>query len=138
MHSPMAFFKFVAKAALNYVGFGIAGDLALEVLPSVARDVWEWWGKDKAPIDRRAEVQAVAQLDDAQARRLAEQAVAEEADPQSSPQQREQVAAWLAQVPAAVRATQRRPADPSGRTVAPAFTLDKPADLLPLLPARKP
>jgi formylglycine-generating enzyme required for sulfatase activity len=137
MRAPLAFLKFVAKAALNYVGFGVAGDLAVEVLPDVARDVWEWWGKGTPAVQLRDEVQAVGQLSEPEALRLAAQAVTEEAK-QQPPQQRDQVAVWLAQVPAAVRATQRRPADPSGRTVSAAFPLEKPADLLPLLPARLP
>jgi hypothetical protein len=49
--TPFALLKFVAKAALNVAGFGVAGDLAVEVLPDVARDVWEWWGKGKKPVE---------------------------------------------------------------------------------------
>src|SRR5262249_9632751 len=44
--------------------------------------------------------------------------------------EREAVAAYLAQVPAAIRAALRRPADPSGRTAPPSLTVREPADLL--------
>jgi hypothetical protein len=59
MRTPLLLFKFVAKAALNHVGFGIAGDLAVEVLPSIARDVWGWWGKGKPAAELRDDVHAV-------------------------------------------------------------------------------
>lgn len=137
MRTPLAFFKFVAKAALNSVGFGVAGDLAIEVLPEVARDVWDWWGKGQPAAELRAEVQAIAQLDEAQTRQLVAQAIAQEAK-QQTPQQREQIAVWLAQVPGAVRTTQRRPSDPTGKTVSAGLVLNQPADLLPLLPKRLP
>jgi formylglycine-generating enzyme required for sulfatase activity/serine/threonine protein kinase len=137
MQSPLAFLRFVAKAALNVVGFGVAGDFAVEVLPDVARDLWRWWGQDRPPEELRAEVEAVARLEGEEARRHAEQAAAEVAAgrPESV---RRALTAYLAQVPAAVRRSQRRPADPGGRTVAADLPLGRPADLLPLLPARLP
>jgi formylglycine-generating enzyme required for sulfatase activity len=141
MSSPLQLFRFAAKAALNYVGFGVAGDFAVEVLPSIARDVWQWWGSGRPAAELRGEVQAIAALPDDQARQLAAEAVtAEAAAPgcAATAAQQEQVRAYLSQVPAVVRATQRRLADPSGRTVAPSFPLERAADLLPLLPARLP
>src|SRR5262245_49817821 len=116
MNTPLAFFKFVVKAALNAVGGGVAGDFAVEVLPGVARDVWIWWGKGRPEEQLRAEVQAVAQMSDEQARTSAEHAVAEEAPNQPSALRLELVT-FLAQVPSAIRRSQRRPADPLGYTV---------------------
>src|SRR5438105_2223296 len=46
METPKALLKFIAKAALNAVGGGILGDLAVEVLPDLAQDVWAWWAKN--------------------------------------------------------------------------------------------
>jgi hypothetical protein len=137
MSVPLAFLKFVAKAALNAVGFGLGGEFVVEVLPEVAKDVWEWWGKGRPDGQLRDELEEVAQLPPAEGRRQAEQAVAEEAAGQPATV-RAALTAYLSQVPVAVRQSQRRPADPSGRTVSAAQSLGKPADLLPLLPARLP
>ncbi|HTU22058.1 MAG TPA: bifunctional serine/threonine-protein kinase/formylglycine-generating enzyme family protein [Gemmataceae bacterium] len=136
-NTPFALMKFVAKAALNVAGFGVAGDLAVEVLPDVARDVWEWWGKNKNPGELQAEVKEVAQLSPADARQQAEQIVAAEAAGQPKDVQKA-LTAYLAQVPAAIRQSQRCPADPSGRTLLLGLSLAKSDDVLSLLPARMP
>jgi formylglycine-generating enzyme required for sulfatase activity len=135
MQTPLAFFKFITKAVLNAVGFGLAGDFAVEVVPDVARDVWRRWAGGKPPEQLQAEVQAVAALSDAEARRQAEQAVTEEAADQPEAIQLKLIT-YLAGVPATIRRSQRRPADPDGRTVR--SCLRQPADLLPLLPVRLP
>jgi hypothetical protein len=137
MRAPAAFLRFVAKAALNAVGFGIAGDFAVEFLPELARDVWDWWGKGQPPQQLRQELQAVAGVSDEEARRLAAEAVAQEATGQPEPV-KTAVAAYLTRVPAAIRASQRRPADPTGRTVSPSLVLSRPEHLAPLLPQTPP
>src|SRR5947209_59201 len=48
------------------------------------------------------------------------------------------LACYLAHVPAAIRQSLRRPADPKGLSVPVTFSLKKPEDLLQLLPARPP
>jgi len=88
MRTPLAFLKFVAKAALNAIGGGIAGDFAVEVLPDMARDLWDRWGKDTPAEQLRQEVQAVAQLPDEEAARQASQAVAEVAADRPEPVRR--------------------------------------------------
>src|SRR5207244_1080971 len=45
---------------------------------------------------------------------------------------------YLAQIPGAVRASLKRSADPSGKTVPPDFAVNTPADLARLLPHRAP
>jgi formylglycine-generating enzyme required for sulfatase activity len=135
-NTPFALMKFIAKAALNVAGFGVAGELAVEVLPDVARDVWDWWGKDRKPAELQAEARQVAQLTPEEARRQAEQVVAEEAGAQPEAVRRA-LTAYLAQVPAAIRQSQRCPADPSGRTLL-GLSLIKSDDVLPWLPARMP
>jgi eukaryotic-like serine/threonine-protein kinase len=137
MRTPLAVLKFVARAALSAVGAGVVGDFALEVLPDVARDVWQWWGRGHREEELRAEVQAIAALPDDEIHRLAELAAAEEAA--AKPQEiRALLTAYLAAVPAAIRRSQRRPADPSGRTVSSALRLTGPEHVLPLLPSRLP
>ena len=71
MNGSIAFLRFVTKAALNYVGFGVAGDFVAEALPEMARDVYAWWAKGRSREQLQAEVQALALVDDEEARRLA-------------------------------------------------------------------
>jgi serine/threonine protein kinase len=137
IRSPRAFLKFVAKAALNAVGGGVLGDFLVEVLPEVARDVWQRWGKDRPEEELRRELQRVAELPPAEAQLLARQVSEEEAACLPEPT-RLALTSYLTQVPNAVRQSQRRPADPSGSSISSDFRITEPADLLPLLPARLP
>ena len=50
----------------------------------------------------------------------------------------DQLATYLTQVPAAMRRSLRRDADPSGKTVPATLAIRRPDDLLPLLPSRLP
>lgn len=137
MRSPEAFLRFFVRAALNQVGFGVAGELVVEVLPALPRDLWAWWGKDQPEAELRAEVQQLAQLPDNVMQKQAPRLVAEEGA--SKPEVvRQQVTILTGLVPQAIRASQRRLADPSGRTVAPGLRLREPDDLLVLLPSRLP
>jgi formylglycine-generating enzyme required for sulfatase activity len=137
MRSPLAFMRFVARAALNVAGFGVAGDLAVDVLPEVARDVYKWWAKDAPQEELRQEVQAVAQLPPMEVHQLALEAVA--AEGADKPEAlRQSVAGYLEMVPLAVRQSLRRPEDPSGKTVAANFSLKSANSVLALLPARVP
>jgi formylglycine-generating enzyme required for sulfatase activity/serine/threonine protein kinase len=137
MEGPAAFLRFVTKAALNYVGFGVAGDFVAEALPEMAKDVYRWWAKGRSPAQLRAEVQALAGLSDEEARRHATQAVAEEAEFRPESLQLSLIT-YLAQVPVAVRQTQRRLSDPTGRTVIASLSFTKPADVMAILPSRLP
>jgi len=55
-----------------------------------------------------------------------------------SPQLQQVIAQYLTQIPAAVRRSLRRPADPTGITVPAGLVLEQARDLLPLLPVRLP
>ena len=61
MSIPLVLLRFVGKAALNYVGFGIAGDFTIDVLPGIAKEVWKCWSPGIDESRRRAELQALAQ-----------------------------------------------------------------------------
>jgi formylglycine-generating enzyme required for sulfatase activity/serine/threonine protein kinase len=137
VQGTFAFLRFVTKAALNYVGFGVAGDFVAEALPEMARDVYKWWARGRPQAELRAEIEALAQVSDEEAKRQAEDAVAAEAAFQPESLQLSLVS-YLAQVPAAVRQTQRRPADPTGRTVIASLAITRPADILAMLPPRLP
>ncbi|MBI1914837.1 MAG: Hsp70 family protein [Planctomycetes bacterium] len=133
MASPFRLLKFLAKVAVrqvgNLVGFGIGGDVLV--------DVWDAWGKGADEQQKRAELQAMAQASPAEVRAEVERVVRAEA-PDLPPEQHQQVAAYLQQVPSMLRRSLRRPADPSGRTVPASLVLLRPEDLLTLLPARPP
>jgi serine/threonine protein kinase len=129
--------KFIAKAPINAATFGLAGDFAIDVLPDVARDLWAWWAKDQSEPERRADLEALAQVPADQMRREAEAAVAEVAVGKP-PEIQQALIDYLTQLPGSVRQSLRRPADPSGTTLPPDFVLEGPDNLVPFLPARLP
>jgi tetratricopeptide (TPR) repeat protein len=137
METPFALLKFIAKAALNVVGAGMAGELIVEGVPAIARDIWAWWGPERDEAARKAEVEALAQAAPSTLRKQAEQIVLEVA-PERSPAERSRVAIYLSLLPGAVRHSLRRAEDPSGRTLPSGLALRKPEDLLPFLPTRVP
>jgi serine/threonine protein kinase len=136
MRTPWALLRFVAKAALNYVGFGVAGDFAVEVLPDIAMDVWKWWAGGKKPEELKDEVEALTKAP-AEAVKAEAEAVAAELAP-GQPEKQQALVAYLTQIPGTVRRSLRRPADPEGQTVPPGLLLEGPEDLLPFLPTRMP
>src|SRR5262245_2535967 len=75
-------------------------------------------------------------MDDAEARRLAEEIAKQ--FPNLKPEEQKRLADYLRQVPAAARASLRRPADPAGRTLPPKLGLGGGATVLPFLPHRLP
>jgi formylglycine-generating enzyme required for sulfatase activity len=137
MRSPLAVFKFVARAALNAVGFGMAGDIAVDVVPDMAKDVYHWWVKDKPKEELQEEVQAAAELPPEEAAKIAKEAVAAEAA-DKPPEVQQLLTKYLELIPLSIRQSLRRPEDPSGKTVSANFSLKTPSDVIPLLPARVP
>ena len=134
MRTPLVLLKAIGRAALNYVGAGVLGDILIDALPEIANDTWDEWSKEKDAKERRAELEAVAQ---ATGEQLAEaiKEVVHEVAAGSSPDVRDALSAYLRQVPAEIRRTLRRPADPTGTTVPVGLVLRKGDDLLPFLPA---
>ncbi len=137
MEAPLGLLKFIAKASLNAVGGGVAGDFVVDVLPGIARDVWGWWSKDKNEAQRRAEVQALAAVPSAEMNKAVKQAVAEVAAGEP-PEVQARLLTFVNMVPAAIHLSLRRPRDPKGVTVPPNLPLQKAEDLLPFLPQRLP
>ena len=121
--------KAVVRNIVNLVTVGVGGDLLVAA--------WEAWRDASKEKDRPSEVEAVAQLSASELRDEVANVVREEAAG-LPPEQQAQVAAYLGQVPAAIRRSLRRPSDPSGRTTAAGTAFRKPEDLLPLLPASLP
>jgi serine/threonine protein kinase len=137
METPFMFLRFIGKSALAAVGAGALSELLLEVVPNVAKDVWEGWAKRRDEKRIRAEIQKMASASSAEVREAVGAVVKELAGDRPAAQQ-QALAGFLAQVPAQIRRTQRRPTDPSGATVPPGFRLRSAIDLLPLLPTRLP
>jgi eukaryotic-like serine/threonine-protein kinase len=141
MRSPLAFLRFVAKAVLNAIGFGVGGDFAVEVLPEIAKDVWERWGKDRTEAQRRADVQALVQTPAADVQQQVKEAVREvvqEAAWAVSADRQLQLETYLNEIPSVARQSLIRRDDPHGRTVPSHMSLRQPEDMLAFLPQRLP
>src|SRR5262245_15432317 len=137
MRFPFALVKVIGKGVLNALGGGVLGDLIVEVLPDVAREVHGWWSKDSTPEQQREQVQALAQTPLEEVRRLVREAVAEIAA-DKPPEVRQSLETYLSLIPGAVRQSLRRPADPAGVSLPPQLELKDPDDVLALLPSRLP
>ncbi len=113
-----------------------------EVVYDIARDAWEDYRKGQPGAaskgdDLRTEVQALASAPPDQVAQEAQAAAQAEA-PGLTPEAQQAVAAYLTQVPAAIRRSLRRPSDPTGTTVPLSLPLSQPEELARLLPPRPP
>jgi hypothetical protein len=137
MQTPPVLLKFIGKAALNAVGAGLLGDFLVDALPAMAQDAWDYWQRDRSEEDRRAELETMAreapgELD------LDVAAIVAEIAADRPEEVRRAVGMYLTQVPAMIRQTLRRPADPTGTTAPSGWVPRKADELLPLLPTRMP
>jgi serine/threonine protein kinase len=116
------------KALAGLVPLGeVLYDVAAEALADMRLKQVE----DRLPAALQELVQAPAE----QVRAEAQAVVAEVAGTQPEAV-RKQLSIYLEMIPAAVRRSLRRPADPGGASVPPGLVLKQPIDLLPFLPAR--
>jgi hypothetical protein len=119
------------KALVGLVPFGESFyDIAADANERVKRE-------EQREDERRAALQGLVQAPALEVQQQAE-AVAREVAVGQPDVVQQQLATYLMQVPAVVRASLRRPEDPTGRTVPGTCGLSRPEDLLPLLPARPP
>jgi eukaryotic-like serine/threonine-protein kinase len=130
MRMPVNLMMAIGKAALHLAGFGLIGDVA-----EIAKAAWEDW--KQSPEERLDELEAVIRADDAEVERAAEQVTHELAAGEPEPV-RAKLATFLKQVPSRIRQSQRRPADPTGRTIRPGFVVNRPEDLIPFIPDQFP
>jgi formylglycine-generating enzyme required for sulfatase activity/serine/threonine protein kinase len=137
MHTPGALLRVIGKGLLNVAGAGLAGELLADFLPEVAQDVWAWWRRDRTPEQQREELQALANATPAEVEQAVQDAVLAVAFDQPAEVQKG-LTRYLAQVPAAIRQSLRRPADPDGLSLPFFLSFKEPDDLLPLLPSRAP
>src|SRR5262249_48936893 len=133
MPAPFRLLKFLGKVVVrqvgNLVGFGIGGDVLV--------DVWDAWGKGASKEQQRAELQAMAQASPAEVRAEVERVVGGgAAAPAGEHGQRgalcRQRGRWMGRRPLP------GPATPGGLTIPPSLVLQRPEDLLTLLPSRPP
>jgi serine/threonine protein kinase len=106
-----------------------------EALPELALITWQ--NLQESGTDGLQWIEPLAQATPAEVKRVARE-VAEEVAANQPPEARAKIAHYLEQIPGTLRQSLRRPADPSGSTLASAFVLVKPEDYLQLLPARLP
>jgi serine/threonine protein kinase/Tfp pilus assembly protein PilF len=137
MANPMVLLRCVGKAAANFFGGGVAGDLLFEVLPDVAGDAWKWWHKDRDAEGRRQDLAALAQASPAEVKKQVHEIVHEVAG-DKPPEQQKALEIYLSLVPGQVRKSLRRPSDPVGVTVPFEMSPSKAEDLIALLPAKLP
>ncbi len=101
-------------------------------------DAWDGWQRQAGDgADATRELQALVDASGKALQDAVAEAVQAEAGHLAPPQQ-QRVAAFLTQVPAALRRSLRRPDDPAGRTLPADFALRRPDDLSALLPDRLP
>ncbi len=130
MRMPVTLMMAIGKAALNAAGAGLVGDAA-----EIGKAAWNFW--KKSPEERLDELEAVIRADDAEVERAAEHVVAEVAGGEPEPV-RMKLATFLKQVPSRIRQSQRRPADPTGRTIRPGLVVGRPEDMIAFVPDRLP
>jgi serine/threonine protein kinase len=123
-----------ARKPLNSMAWGLpVGDLVYDI----AGDLLATLNEDKhggTPEEALARIaQAPRDRVRAEVIRLVEQLAADQ-----PPKVRQELAAYLMQVPIQIRQALRRPADPSGRTVPGGLAVRQPGDLLPFLPSQLP
>ncbi len=123
--------KYGLKALMDVVPFG-------SVLQDIAKDAWEAHRKTPNGSSLAADIQAAAVASPAEVKQAVAEAVEANANELPLVEERQALAAYLTQVPAMIRHSLRRPSDPSGTTVPSTLSLNKPQDIVPLLPARGP
>jgi hypothetical protein len=108
------------------------------VIYDIAADTWEEYRCGGQEADAaRAELQELAQAPAHQVQQVIARTVGEVAAKQPAAVQ-EALGAYLAQVPATIRRSLRRPSDPSASTMPPKQTVREAEDLVQFLPARMP
>src|SRR5262245_30925194 len=98
MPTPLMMLRCVGKAAANFFGGGIAGDVLFEVLPDLAGDAWKWWHGQRDAEQRRQDLAAVALASPAQVKQEVGQIVLEVAG-DKPPAQQKQLEIYLSLVP---------------------------------------
>jgi formylglycine-generating enzyme required for sulfatase activity len=137
MQTPAVLLRSLGAAILAGNEARAVDDPIIEGDAGLARTAWASWARAADEGQRLAELQALAGMPAAEAARAVAQVVGTLAANRREPAQ-QALRGYLIHVPAAIRQTFRRPADPSGTTPPSWIALRGPADLLAVLPARTP
>ena len=119
---------------IDAIGFG---DVALDVHTQMVEAIWQSWSAQSGDIERRADVETLAIMSSTQLL----DAVATELDGASrrlSENEKHSATNYLVHVPGAIRRRCRRPADVRGISMPPEMPLQRPLDVLALLPQNIP
>ncbi len=127
----------LAKAVVRHSGKLLAGLVGADHVYEIAVDAWEDYRRQDNGNSLRGEVESLAQASPDQVRQEAQAAVAAEGG-QLAPQDQQAAVAYLAQIPAMIRRSLRRPSDPGGVSVPARMALNGPEDLMPFLPPQPP
>jgi eukaryotic-like serine/threonine-protein kinase len=128
----------VGNAVLKHGLRGLAGLLPFGAVASdVACDALQEYRREGREGELREDLEALARASATEAREAAER-VAQELASGRPEQIRLTLVDYLAQMPATVRQSFRRTADPGGTTIPPALSVTRPEDLLRCLPDRLP
>jgi serine/threonine protein kinase len=135
METHWSFVKLLAKYLGNAIGGGILGDLVTDILPDACKDVWAKWSEEKDEKGKRIELQAMVQISPQAFQREAQQLVEVECT-KLSPDLQKRLAGYIGQIPATIIRSQKRPQDPSGKSISAHQPLQSAKDLLAFCPPR--
>jgi formylglycine-generating enzyme required for sulfatase activity len=137
MHDIQRLLLCVARAAVRKGDQALEGPAPFGAVADIAAGIFQEYRDDSSGAALRGDLEALARADQAGIRQAAEETASREAAGRSDRVCRS-LAAYLAQVPAAVRQLLRRPADPSGTTLPAALCPRVPQELVKFLPVRLP
>ncbi len=133
----MRYFLCISKALVKH-GLKFAGKLAqVDAFVDFGMDVYGELREANQEDAIRQQIQEAAQLSHEQAVLKARQTV-EAVAPQATPEQKQEMVDYLTVVPATIRQSLKRVADPTGQTVPGSTRFRRVEDLLPFLPRRLP
>ncbi len=124
----------IAKGVRGLASLAPGGEFLYDVSAETLR---RWRERQQSQEDARCELEQLASASTADGKKAA-QLLVEEVAVGATPEEREMLAQYLAQIPASVRASFRRPEDPIGTTTPADFRLDDSQNIAKLLPTQAP
>lgn len=127
--------KILVKCLANYSVIASPwADSLGEMAGAVAKDWWDQCLVKQTPADRAAELEDLAQATQQDIRNSIQADLAQVSDPAL----RTRIETYVASISGLVRASMRRPSDPTGRTVPAGLVPRAAADLMAFMPTRLP
>jgi serine/threonine protein kinase len=127
--------KILVKCLANYsVVASPWADSLGDLAESAAKDWWEQCLERRSPADRATDLQDLAQATPQEIRNSIQVDLAAISDPAL----RARIETYVSAIPGSLRASMRRPSDPTGRTVPAGLVPRAAADLMAFMPTRLP